>query len=65
MKKTRFACCVCGLLTAGRVPVNPHNHRDRGDGTFRYARMHKGKDGLLCPGSYMEAKWIDIDVNSG
>jgi hypothetical protein len=57
---TRFKCVVCGKLTAGRLPVNPHNHRERGDGTFWYPRRHKGKDGEPCPGNIEEAQIIEV-----
>lgn len=59
---TRFRCIVCGRMTAGRVPVDPHNHRRRGDGTVRYPRRHNGPDGELCPGCYEEAEWVDVEV---
>lgn len=57
---TRFKCVRCGKLTTGRIPVNPHNHREVGDGTFRYPRRHK-LNGELCPGVYEEAEWVGID----
>lgn len=57
---TRFKCAVCGKVTAGRVPVNPRNHRERGDGTFRYPRKHRGPDGKPCPGNSQEAKWVNV-----
>lgn len=57
-QQTRFQCVVCGKITAGRVPVSFTNHRERGDGTFRYPRRHKGPDGQPCPGNIEEAEWV-------
>ena len=57
LKQTRFRCAVCGKLTAGRVPVSFTNHRDRGDGTFRYPRRHN-VNGKPCPGNIQEAVWV-------
>lgn len=58
--RTRYKCAVCNLLTSGRVPVGS-NHKERGDGTFRYPRKHK-LNGRVCPGSYLEAIWVDIEA---
>lgn len=55
--KTRYKCVECGKLTAGRLPVNPHNHRERGDGTARFPKKHK-VNGKLCLGVFKEAEWI-------
>jgi len=60
MKKTRYRCVVCGKLTAGRLPRT--SRPEVGDGTLRYPRQHKGPDGLLCPGSFMYAEWVDVEV---
>ena len=57
VKSTRFRCAVCGKVTAGRVPVSFTNHRERGDGTFRYPRRHN-VNGKPCPGNIQEAEWI-------
>lgn len=55
----RFRCVVCGKETAGRIPVNPHNHRERGDGTLRYPRKH-ANNGEVCRGCYIEADWVQV-----
>lgn len=60
---TRFRCVVCGKLTAGRIPVNPHNHREVGDGTFYYPRRHKGLDGKDCPGNIEEAEMVNVPAH--
>jgi hypothetical protein len=59
MKKTRFRCVVCGKVTAGRLPVNPTNHRERGDGTLWYPRRHK-HNGEPCKGNILEAELVDV-----
>lgn len=50
-------CVACGRKSGGRVPVNPHNHRESGDGTFRYPRRHY-IGATLCPGNKQEAEWL-------
>lgn len=60
-RKTAFRCVECGKITAGRLPVNPNNHRERGDGTFRFPRRHL-VNGQLCPGVLLEAEWVDVEV---
>lgn len=59
MRKTKFRCVICGKLTAGRLPVNSSNHRERGDGTFWFPRRHK-KNGRPCGGNILEAEWVDV-----
>ena len=56
---TRYKCVRCGKLTAGRKPKG-------GDGTFIYPRIHRlpsvvntGKRGVLCPGNWEEAEWVE------
>ena len=56
---TRFKCVICGKLTAGKIPVNPSNHREKGDLTVRRPRKHK-LNGGVCPGTYQEAEWVDV-----
>jgi len=58
----RYRCRVCGKITAGRLPVNPHNHRERGDGTFHFPRLHKGSDGQICDGCYEEADCVEAEA---
>ena len=58
--KTKFKCVVCGKLTAGKIPFNFDRTNERGDGTFRYPRKHKLKNGKICPGTYQEAEWVDV-----
>ena len=62
MKITKFQCVVCGKITSGRVPMNYRNHHERGDGSMRYPRRHKGADGKDCEGNIEEAIWIDIEI---
>lgn len=54
---TRFRCVVCGKVTAGRRPRNPHNHRERADGTAMFPRWHY-VGGKPCEGNYSEAEWV-------
>lgn len=56
--KARFRCVVCGKETAGRLPRNPDRRHEIGDGTARFPRRHKGKDGKPCPGNILEAEWV-------
>lgn len=58
---TRFRCVVCGMLSAGKKPVNYYRHREVGDGTFRYPRWHKDPAGNVCMGNFKEAEWVEID----
>lgn len=57
--KVRYKCSVCGKITRGRLPVSMTNHKERGDGTFYYPRKH-WVSGIVCPGTYQEAEWIEV-----
>lgn len=65
---TRFRCVVCGLLTAGRMPVDDGELGARrglpGDGSARYPRRHDVK-GERCPGSRRDADWVDVEIPDG
>jgi len=58
---TRFRCVVCGKLTSGRLPRAP---REPGDGSFRFPRRHRMKDGggKMCPGTLQEAERVTIET---
>jgi hypothetical protein len=62
MKTIKFKCSICGKLTSGRMPINPHNHKEKGDGSFRYPRRHKNENGGYCEGNYKEAIWVDVEL---
>lgn len=60
--RERYRCVVCGAVTAGRRPVHPHHHRERGDGTLYFPRRHHGPDGEPCVGNTEYAAIIDVIV---
>lgn len=50
-------CTTCGKETAnGRLP---REGRLKGDGSERYPRRHKGRDGKVCPGVFVFGAWLD------
>lgn len=50
-----ITCTVCGKVTkGGRLP---REGRHTGDGSERFPRRHKGKDGHVCPGVYLFGIW--------
>lgn len=54
MRKTKFKCKVCGLVTSGRKPRG-------GDGTFYFPARHE-VNGKPCEGNYEEAEWVIVDA---
>jgi len=58
-KVTRFKCVVCGKLTAGRISRGRYDE-GIGDGSARFPRRHKGKDGKPCVGNIQSqiGQWL-------
>ncbi|UTC28763.1 hypothetical protein MARCHEWKA_02510 [Brevundimonas phage vB_BpoS-Marchewka] len=50
-------CVVCGKQTAnGRLP---RLGRHKGDGSERFPRRHRGRDGEICPGVFEFGSWLE------